>query len=245
MSDGKIFNKARWPLHIALAWRLSKCPDYLNKVQPDTFRPWLPWPDGTGPADAHSAAWREIHDLMSSTTLPISECEGGPVRIQAYGVPAGAKEEIPIPPEVVATLEWDSDDARDDVGLVTRRGLPLDPTKAFRQVTVPAGAVRYNFGGAAPLLSAKQYFGPAPEPGMKAFIRLGEAAYWIASNGNRRDFFAEDVEVWSGAYDALAAQIQIGKGRSDWARPERRQPGSCRLASCRPEGVPPATASVA
>lgn len=217
MSESKIFDEARWPLHIALAWRLSKCPDYLDKVQPGTFGPLLPWPDGHSRVDAASQAWREIHDLMSSTTLPISG--SGHVQIQTFGVAAGSNDEAPIPPEVVAGLDWSRDEMGEEVILVTRRGLPRDPAAVYRRVTVSAAAVRHNFLANSPLLSARGNLGPAIDPRSTAYLRLSDAAYWVATNGNRSDFFESDTQVWARAYEDLLGRIQrgaiamIGRGR--------------------------------
>ena len=193
---------ARWPIHVALAWVLTRDQIFTEAALANDFSPHL-----------SSNDWKSFDEVDVAWTALFSAIIKN--RIALWGLAYDASNQCPSPPrritkKLLEGLDWESngESPRLAPAYVEKQS---ERTGGFGVLEVDRAQVLSEFPiGSSPLARSTARLGSPQSPTGGGYMALSAAAYWIATEGGAKSFFIREITAWRRGYEILVTQITNG-----------------------------------
>ena len=193
---------ARWPIHVALAWVLTRDRIFTEAALANDFSPHL-----------SSNEWKSFDEVDVAWTALFSAIIKN--RIALWGLAYDASNQCSSPPrritkKLLEGLDWESngESPRLAPAYVEKQS---ERTGGFGVLEVDRAQVLSEFPiGSSPLARSTARLGSPQSPAGGGYMALSDAAYWIATEGGTKSFFIREITAWRRGYEGLATQIKNG-----------------------------------
>src|SRR5262249_54318938 len=218
-----IFAAPWWPLHVAVAWVLTRDREFTERVSSAgrtdiSIDIALAVDQSAGrPAQTFEAgvpeAWHALFRAMADGRVPAA---GARFTQRSAGTSAvertGTRRSISA--EEIGSLEYHRDGS--DRCLIptdwrAARSSNRRNLRGYRDVHVRSNALFAHFPPGGERVLSSEHVGTPTRPERGGFMPFTDAAYWIATKGGHFEIAnIEDVSVWAPAYKELTDRIASG-----------------------------------